>query len=352
MALFSRRSKKTSEPAHDGVAAEPAPDATADAELASGATPAVDENTDAAASVPITMSSFQGLGAQRAPQPPTPPPAEPALQRRRSAPELPPPPSESVPGLRDNVLVRQALTELADGAPTQELLNVARQMLQGHLYLRVKGDAGALLSEGKQLPLAMVTVGDRRFALAYSNGRALGASVRADGDTDTSAMGQPVLSILRHVLAGGFDGLILDHSSAPSRAVLPTELLQKIVDRADDQLTIKTLLAGERTPATGAAIVAALADVPVWVAVSQAEGGRLGIAEQRSADGARHLQVFSHPLEVAIMGRGDQAAPLTAAQIAAALNSDQGLSGIVVDPAGPWIRLSREDLAPLLAPPL
>ena len=366
MALFSRRPKNNPDARHDVDAVGPASESAVEAGVepvpggsAVADAPAVDEKADAAASVSISMTSFQGLGAQRAPQPSAQrapqPSAQPAPQPRPRpvgppAPELAPPATESVPGLRDNVLVRDALIKLADGAPAQELLNVARQLLQGHLYLRVKGDARALLAEGKELPLAMVTIGDRRFALAYSSGTALQASVRADGDAETSAMGQPVLHVLRHVIAGPYEGLIIDHSSAPARAVLPKALLEKVVEQVDSALTIKTLLAGERTPETTAAVVDALARVPLWVAVGQGEDGRPGIAEGRTPDGARYMELHSHPLEVAARGRGDQAAPLTGAQLAGALNGDPSLSGVVVDPAGPWIRLSRDDLAPLLAP--
>jgi hypothetical protein len=48
------------------------------------------------------------------------------------------------------------------------------------------------------------------------------------------------------------------------------------------------------------------------------------------------------------MGRGDNAAPITAAQLSRALASDEGITGVVVDPAGPWIRLTRDDLGPVL----
>jgi len=159
-------------------------------------------------------------------------------------------------------------------------------------------------------------------------------------------MGQPVLAVIRHVLAGPYEGLIIDQSSAPARAVLPKALLEKVVEKVDEQLEVKTLLAGERTAQTAAAVADALTRAPMWVAVGKLDDGRPGIAEGRAEDGGRYLEVYSHPLEVAVMGRGDQAAPVTASQLVAALG-DTGLSGIIVDPAGPWIRLSRADLAPL-----
>jgi hypothetical protein len=112
---------------------------------------------------------------------------------------------------------------------------------------------------------------------------------------------------------------------------------------------VKTLLAEERTPATPAAVAEALTHVPFWVAVGRGPDDRPGVAEGRAEDGSRFLEVFSHPLEVVAMGRRDQPAPLTSVQLASALSRDEGLSGVVVDPGGPWIRLSRDDLAPLIA---
>jgi hypothetical protein len=173
--------------------------------------------------------------------------------------------------------------------------------------------------------------------------------VRADGDVDTSAMGQPVLAVLRHVLAGPYEGLIIDQSSAPARAVLPRPLLEKLMERVDEELTVKTLLAAERTPETGAAVADALARVPLWVAVGKIDDGRPGLAEGRAEDGSRSLEVYSHPVEVAVMGRGDQAAPLTGPQLARALDADPGLSGVIEEPACPWNRLSRDELAPVFA---
>ena len=388
MALFSRRPKKPAEqstpspesspaeattagtdPADAPAVSEAAPTDATDAERegaieADANAPAADSDADAAAGVSISVSSFGGLGVTPAPTPapapaagpegtaqgdePMPPGPRPRLGTRewmRTAPEQ----TETVPGLRDNALLRAALGRIGDGPQSQALLDVARQLLQGHVFLRVKGDARTLLAEGKGLPLAVANAGERTFALVFSSGAALQASLKADGDTDTSAMGQPVLTVLRHVLGSSYDGIIIDPASAPSRAVLPKELLQRAVDQADPQLTVKTLLAAERTPDIGPKVAEALTRVPLWVAVGTAENGAPGLAEGRDASGARFLEIYSHPLEVAVMGRGDNAAPITAAQLSRALASDEGITGVVVDPAGPWIRLTRDELSPVIA---
>lgn len=334
----------------EDTAAQAAADQAADQTAGPATQDAAADTEQPGEAVPQVGISVSTYGKPPA-APPAAQPATPAAPRPRSqAPELPPAPTETLPGLRDNALVAKTLANLPDSPDGVDLMNVARQLLQGHLFLRVQGDARSLIAEGKNLPLAVATINDKRFALAYSNGAALQASVRADGDTSTSAMGQPVLAVIRHVLSAKYDGLILDHASAPARAVLPTALLTKMVETFDEQLTIKTLLAGERTPETAARVAEALTHAPLWVAVNRAgEDGPIGVAESRQADGSRYLEVYSHPLEVVAGGRGDQAAPITAAQLAKSLFSDERLTGIVVDPRGPWLRLRRDDLAPLLA---
>lgn len=336
MAMFSRR-KKTDDLEPE---VEPAPPAEPTMDP-------VDVGT-----VGISVSSYRGLGGQSAPgssvDAPADAPVEPPAVRAPRA-EKAPAATETIPGLRDNVVLREALAALPAPPEAADLLEVARQLMQGHLFLRVKGDARALLAEGKDLPLGVAEVKGAQYVLAYSSGTALRASIAADRETDTSAMGQPVLAVLRYVLGGKYAGLVIDNSSAPARAVLPRELLERLVDQADPSLEVKTLLSGDRTAATASQIADALTRVKFWVAVGRSPEGRFGVAEARTDDGARLIELYSHPLEVASLRRGDQAAPMTAAQLAAALRNDEGLGGVIVDPGGPWIRLSRADLAPLLA---
>ncbi|MGP3535623.1 SseB family protein [Microbacterium sp. RD1] len=332
MGLFSRRKDSAPEP-HPEVeetAVEP-------------------PEEDAAPEVQISVSAFRGVAAPSDPAPPATSPPSPEAARRQVPAEAPQA-AGSAGGLRDNALLVQALAAISATPTAPELLDVVRQLLQGHLFMRVQGDARTLLAEGKPLSLSAAAVGDKRYVLAYSGGAALQASLRADGDAGTSALGQPVLGVLRHVLAGDFDGIILDNNSAPARAVLPRAVLERAIRDADEELRIKTLLTAPRTDATASEIVAVLPDAPLWIAVKRTEeDGPLGVAESRTADGQRFLEVYSHPLESVALGRGDSAAPITPVQLATALARDENLAGVLVNPAGPWIRLTRSDLAPLLA---
>jgi len=292
---------------------------------------------DAAEAVPQVNISLSTYGKPATPAP-----------RPRPAAEAPPR-SETVPGLPDNAVVKQALAALPDKPGNTDVLHVMRQTLQGHLYVRVRGDARAQLAEGKPLTLAVSAVEGKKFLLAFTGGEALQASIRADGDTATSALGQPVLNVLRNVSEGQYAGLILDHAVTGARLILPEPLIKKALEEGDPNLTLKNLLCAPRTDATAAQVVDALTQVTVWVAAGKPEGSdRFGLAEARTERGERFLEVFSHPLEVLATGRGDRPLPLTPDQLAKAV-AGEGLDGVVVDPPGPWIQLDRAQLAPLLS---
>ena len=87
----------------------------------------------------------------------------------------------------------------------------------------------------------------------------------------------------------------------------------------------------------------------MWLAGGADPSGRIGLAEARGADGSRRLEIYSHPLEVLAMGRGDRPLPLTPEQLGRTLASEPGLTGVVVDAAGPWLELDRDALAPVIA---
>jgi hypothetical protein len=322
MALFSRRGRSDDEHAPATT--------TGDADAAAQTPEERPAATEAVPEVGISISTFGSAPTVR--------PAAEAPAR-----------TQTVPGLPDNVLLKQALAALPAEPQNTDVMNVMRQAMQGHLYVRVQGDAKALLADGQPLNIAATAIGDQRFMLAFTGGAALQDSVRVDGDSATSAIGQPTVSVFQNVVAGPYAGLFLDHASVGARLILPSELIQKALEESEPTLALKALLVGERTAQTPAEVADALTRVRLWVAGNTDEAGRIGLAEARTADGRRRLEVFSHPLEVIAVGRGDRPLPLSGEQLAKALAADPAISGVVVDPAGPWIELDRDDLAPVLA---
>lgn len=375
MALFSRRKKSE--------AAEQTDDVVGETENSP-----VDESVvESVPEVAISVQAFRGVGedagpevalpeektdatggaasgaaaAARAQRPASASPATPSVPSAAAAepqaprklplaPALPPEQTRTVEGLNDNVLLREALAQLEDGATNEQLLGVMRQSLQGHLYLRVHGDARQQIADGQPLSVGVVKDGDRSFMLAYSSGAALRASVTNEEDAAaTSAIAQPVSAVYQQVIDGGFTGVILDNSSAPHRAVLPTDLLTKALDQGDQAMTIKSLLSQPRQPDTVSKIGEALGRTRMWVAVNDGgNGAPVGIAEARTADGQRLLQLFTHPLEVIALGRGDKPMPFTPEQLAGLLRSHDEIAGVLVDVAGPSIAVERSALGAVL----
>lgn len=389
MALFSRRKKS----GDDAVA--PAADAP-DVESGDTAAPFGETPTESASeresaesapveasveapSIGISVQAFRGVGATAGPevalpdtqaQPgdaasvdrpvtasglptPTAPAPQPAIAQDRRlplAPMLPPEQTETIAGMKDNVLLREALKEVQAGATNEQLLGVMRQALQGHLYIRVIGDARTQISEGTPLAVAVVRDAERQFMLAFSSAAAVRDSVKLEQDpTATSAVAQPVTAVLQQVVTGDFAGLIVDNASAPHRVVFPTELLQKTLEQADVDMTVKSLLAAPREQDSAVKVGEALATKKMWVAVNDGSGtGQPGIAEAQTADGRRFLQLFSHPLEVIALGRGDRPLPFEPEQLAKVLTSHSEMAGVIVDSAGPSIVVERDALAPVL----
>ncbi|MFJ6534210.1 SseB family protein [Microbacterium sp. NPDC091662] len=403
MALFSRRKKSGDDavaPTAEDVANDTAHAEAAQADAAqarfeqaevgavapeelTGASPAAEsaagEQSVEAPSIAISVQAFRGVGAEAgpevalptaeglptsdAPSDATPPAAPQASARPAVQPEtsqerrlplasaLPPEQTETVAGMKDNVLLREALTEIEAGATNDQLLGVMRQALQGHLYIRVNGDARAQISEGKALSVAVVRDSeDRQYMLAFSSAGAVRDSVQLEADPSaTSAVAQPVTSVLQQVVSGDFAGLIVDNASAPHRVVFPTELLQKTLEQADVDMTVKSILAAPREQDSVVKVGEALATTRMWVAVNDGSGGGpVGIAEAQTTDGRRFLQLFSHPLEVIALGRGDRPLPFAPEQLAKVLTSHADIAGVIVDSAGPSIVVERAALTPVL----
>lgn len=373
MAMFSRR-KKTG----DASSASQTP-------IPADAPDELPEDAQTAEPVPeigISVQAFRGVGAAAGPEVALPDPAQPAAARPAAAsapaqqaapavqaaptaepkrilplaPLLPPEPTESMPGMKDNVLLRAALAELAElaesaeGSTNEQLIGVLRQMMQNHLYLRVHGDARAQLAEGKPLSIAVVRDGERSYMLAFSSAAAVRESVQRETEpTATSAIAQPVTAVLQQLVTGEFAGLILDNASGARRAVFPAEVLKRALEQADVNMTVKMLLAAPRDQDTVQKVGDALAKTKMWVAVNDGGGsGEVGIAEARTTDGRRFLQLFSHPLEIVALGRGDKPLPFEPDQLAKVLSAHTALSGVIIDSAGPSLAVERDALGAVL----
>ena len=222
------------------------------------------------------------------------------------------------------------------------------------MLFRVTGDVREQVQDDGRatLQFGVARSAEKTYMLVFSSGKALRDAVQVDSNTQTSAVAQPVPMILSHMIDNDFDGLIIDNASGQNRIVLPREVLERAKTQADPTMRVKTALAQPRETDTPKKIAEILVErPPLWVAVapSPQDEEKMGIAEARLANGTRLLQVYSHPLEVVAQGRQERALPFSVAKVAKVLVDNPAVGGILLDPAGPLITLTREELEPVLA---
>jgi hypothetical protein len=329
MALFSKRNASDARSA----AAEAA---TSAREVEEDTTPAVAESVP---HVPISVTTVSS--AARTPEAPVSVPAAPAAA---------PAPAAGEPDT--NVDLAQALTALAEGGDERAMMHVLRQSIQGKLLLSTSLDG--VSDEDKAA--GRVPLGVHRdpegavYLLAFTSPRELEKTRTAEGPV--SGVAVDAVWALRQAAGEGYAGIVLNPADGKASAVVPKTLIARLFGDGRNNDLAKQALAQPRDADALQQLVAALAAHGGFVAgraEMDEEGNRktVGIAETRLGD-RRLLEVFTSPIEIAALGRGDDAYPVTAAELAAALRSDEGITGIIVNPAAPWLDVDRAQLAPLL----
>ncbi|SMQ72410.1 SseB protein N-terminal domain-containing protein [Plantibacter sp. VKM Ac-1784] len=251
-----------------------------------------------------------------------------------------------------NVDLAQALTALAEGGDERAMMHVLRQSIQGKLLLSTSLDG---VSE-EDKAAGRVPLGVHRdpegavYLLAFTSPRELEKTRTAEGPV--SGVAVDAVWALRQATGDGYAGIVLNPADGKASAVVPKTLIVRLFGDGRNNDPAKQALAQPREADALQRLVAALAAHGGFVA-GRAEvdedGNRktVGIAETRLGE-RRLLEVFTSPIEIAALGRGDDAYPVTAAELAAALRSDEGITGIIVNPAAPWLDVDRAQLAPLL----
>lgn len=348
MALFSR-GKKSNEPSNDAVDAVEEGVEQADAAVEADATDAPEAAP--APNVNISVGSFQGLGSPAGVLNQTPAPSQPAapaepvpveLELPRS-PANPPENTQTIEGYTDNVLLRETLARVHEEASGVHLVGVLRNMLQGPLYVRVPANSQDAIKAGQPVPVGVArNEAGESYLLVFSSAKALFDSIKLLPDPQNAAgMAQPASLVLKQVVDGEYSGVVVDNDSAPHRAVFPKELIARALAEGDPEFRVKTLLTQPRSPEGVAQVALALTQTPIWVAVGQVDGGS-GIAEANMSTGKRYVQLFSHPIEVAAMGRGEQPGQLTPAKLRKVLEVADHTDGVLIDPAGPSMIIPRD----------
>lgn len=339
MGLFSKRN------ASDSTETESETEAVATSDDASS-------NASSEESVPQVSISVSAVGAS----PFIPGAVGAAAAAPASEPEAPAEPAEPeapAAGPETNLDLGEALLGLPGEEGGRAMLHVLRQALQGKLLLSTNLDGVSAEDQAAgRIPLGVHRDEDGDiYLLAYTSGVAL--ERMRSGDEPLHGISVPSLWALGQARTDDYAGIILDPSAGDASAVIPKELINRMFGDGRNNDAAKQALAQPREAGAEQRIVEALAERGGFVAgrADVDENGvrtSVGVAETRMGD-RRMLEVFTSPLEIAALGRGDDAYPVTAAELAGALRSDEGISGIIVNPAAPWIDLDREQLTLLLS---
>lgn len=330
MALFSKRK---------------APDARSDAPEAAPSVPDTEVPPEASEAVPhVSISVTSVASAARTPEAPVSVPAAPA-------PPVAAPAPAAEPGA--NVDLAQALTALAEGADERAMLHVLRQSIQGKLLLSTSLDGVTPEDQAAgRVPLGVHRDPEGAvYLLAFTSRSELEKTRTVEGPV-TGVLVDSIWA-LRQAAGEGYAGIVLNPADGTASAVVPKTLIARLFGDGRNNDVAKEALAQPRDADALEQLVAALAAHGGFVAGRaevDEEGNRksIGIAETRLGE-RRMLEVFTSPIEIAALGRGDDAYPVTAAELAAALRSDEGITGIIVNPAAPWLDVDRAQLGPLLA---
>ena len=128
-----------------------------------------------------------------------------------------------------------------------------------------------------------------RQAGSAARGAALRDGIVADGETDTSAMGQPVLTVLQHTLSGSFAGLILDGASAgvplETMGIGPVPATRKVLDRTG--LSIADLGAVELNEAFATQSLACIRRLGLDEELVNRDGGAIALGHPLGSSGSR-----------------------------------------------------------------
>jgi hypothetical protein len=250
-------------------------------------------------------------------------------------------PSPDRGALVDHVTLRDAVGKFAAQTGPRGALNVLRECMYGELLLDITGSdavTGDAFAPGSRLQIRTGTGPDCRSALlAFTRNTEIGR-LHPPG-TPTQSLATPAVGALELARQQGHAWLYLD-PAGPTCALSAAEI--DFALRNPNHAALKEALARHAAGDTDRATVAALLcpDSPLLVAVFDSSR----IRTLTHPDGTTSVCAFTSAPEVLAFSPADAAAALTPEQ---ALDTARrgGHRGIVINPAGPSIQLSLNEIA-------
>ncbi len=248
--------------------------------------------------------------------------------------------------LVDNAPLRYAIAQFAETSEQSAYLEVVRNILHGALLLDTTGseiamtEDGASIAAGSTFAFREGTGPDGERALFAFTRQAEVAKMHEDEPAAVQTLAQPAAATLAFALEHGYTWLYLD----PAGPTCGVKL-------ADIQFALKT----ERNDAVKTALDT---DGPTWkknaVIDALALGGKLLYAVNQTPEGVQVRTstnpegqsvalAFTSAAEVVVRSTADSWAAIDVSRIVSDALGEH-FSGLVINPAGPWVELGRDDL--------
>lgn len=248
--------------------------------------------------------------------------------------------------LVDNVPLRRAIADFAEKNDQPSYLEVVRNLLHGELLLNTTRSSVSMTEDGPSISAGST------FTIRGGSGpdgeRALFAFTRQeealrmdeDAPETVQTLAQPAASTLEFAAEHGYAWLYLD-PAGPTCGVKIAEVEFVITTHRNN--AVKAALDSDDPTELKEAVVDALSvGGQLLYAVKQAPDG-VQVRTSTSPDGQTFALAFTSAAEVMVRGSSDSWVAIDISRVVSdALG--EGFSGLVINPAGPWIELNRDDL--------
>lgn len=251
--------------------------------------------------------------------------------------------------LVDNDRVRRAVAAFSADPKQETMLDVLRASMTGELLLDVTGSeldiSGGRLHAGSTLRINQRLGPDGQRALLAFTSNAEIARIHPDGARYQS-IAQPAAAVLELARRQGAAWLYIDPAEKTA-ALSAADIDFALRHPRNDRLSAAIAAVDAGTGSRAEVITALVAEGPLLLAGQRAEGQGGDEPPQlrvtRRDDGTTALLAFTSAPEVAARDLRDGIVATTTTHVLEQLQRGP-FASIVLNPAGPWIELSREEL--------
>lgn len=249
----------------------------------------------------------------------------------------------------DNARLRRAIAAFGADASEQTMIEVLRASLVGQLLLDVTG-ADVELEDGRPKPGAELRLTGRvgpdgaPAMLAYTSDAEVARM--HPGATQHRSLAQPAGAVLEMAKRQGAGWLYID--PADETVALGAKDLDFALRHPRNDRLSRAIGAGEAGGSRAAIVAALRADGPLLLAGELAEGQlrdeKPRLRMTKRPDGSMSLLAFTSAPEIAARNPQDGVIPTTTAAVLEQLRGSSTFASLVINPAGPWVEIMRDEL--------